>query len=303
MGYDEKMIEYASTKYEISYIDSERFLHKIRLEYQRKPRWMRAFFKAFKPARSLYREKMLKITEEKYGDYFQLNKENDIVLVINGDALTNTSYQELKKYNPSAIFILYIWDDIKGLFKKSHFRFFDSIYAYNVDDCKKYNFKYLPMFTEKFQFPTNDVKKYDVAIIATANNERIETAKSLYEKYKTKLKFYIYFYSPNLQFDFFTHDTPLQYQNYLKVLSESKTIFEMGRNNQEGPTTRFFDSLETKTKIITTNQNIKKYPVYGRNICILDKKMTIPEDFINEAFIDEKKHPIHIDDWMNVLKI
>lgn len=303
MGYDEKIKKYAETKYHVSYIDSETFLRDIRLNYKKMSKLKKAFFKMFKPAREVYREKMLMKTFEKYSTLFKLYKENDIILVINGDGLTKQSYMELKKYNPNAVFILYVWDDVKALFKKSHFIFFDRIYTYNIDDSKRYNFKYLPMFTEKLKFAAIPQKKYDLAIIATANNERIQLAKLLYEKYRTKFKFYIYFYSPNLQFDFFSYNNTLDYQDYLKILGESKVIFEMGRYNQEGPTTRFFDALETKTKIVTTNKKINRYPIYGKNIYILDKKMNIPEDFVKKEFEEENKYPIHIADWMDTLGI
>ena len=299
MGYDDKIIKFAKKYYDISYLDTEIKFYDIRKKYKSISYFKKAIFKLLKKSRSRYREDLLKDTENDIVSYLENNNNNDIILVINGDALTDYSYKIMRKYNPKAQFILYIWDDVEALFKKSHFVFFDSIFAYNLDDCKKYSFEYLPMFTEKLQVANTEIKLYDIAIIASANKKRIKTAKYLYNKYKNKWNFFIYFYSPEKNYDFFTYDKPLDYQSYLRILGESKVIFEMVRNNQKGPTTRFYDALETKTKVITTNKNISKYPIYGDNIYIMNNRKIIPEEFMIKEFHEENKKSLHIYTWFH----
>lgn len=303
MEYEKKIIEYVNVKYQVRYMNSEEYLRDIRKEYNALSIYKRAFYKVFKLIRGKKREDMLNKLSFSYESFFDINKNNDIVLIINGDSMSNDTYKYLKEKNPNAKFILYIWDDVKGLFKNSQFAFFDCIYSYNIDDCSKYGFKYLPIFTEKINIKKNEAKVYDIAIVATANKERVQIAKKLYEKYCKYLNFYIYFYSPELKYDFYTYKEPLTYQNYLNILNKSKIVFEMVRHNQSGPTTRFYDALETNTKVITTNKNIKKYPVYGKNIYVINKRMNILQSFIDSPYENENKHPMHIDNWMEVLEI
>lgn len=302
MGYDKKIIEYANSKYDITYLNSEDYLSKIRLKYQQNLIFVKLLLKIIKPLRTIYREKLLKENEKKLNSYFKAHPNNNLVLIINGDSITDVSYNVLKKYNKDAKFVLYIWDDINCLFKKTHFIFFDKIYSYNIADCKNFNFTYLPMFTDSLLKNNNMLNKYDIAIIATANERRVKIARKIYERYKSEFSFYIYFYSPHLQYDFFSHEVPLDYQEYLNVLYESKAILEMPRHDQKGPTTRFFDSIETKTKVITTNKEIMKYPIYGENIFILDRKMNIPSKFIKEPFVEENKSVMYIDGWFQTLE-
>lgn len=305
MGYEEIIINTLKKNYEVIYIDTESFLSEKRKIYNNNNFLLRASFKKLKVLREKYREKLLSECDNDYlrklagsaSSYLDL----DTVLAINGDGISNNIYEHIKKNNPKAKFILYIWDDFSWLFKQKHLIYFDKIVSYNIEDCKKHNFSYMPVFTQLVD-SKNELKKcYDITIIATANAERVKLAKSLYNKYKDKYKFFIYFYCIQGEYNFFSNAKPLAFEEYITKVKESRAVLEIVRHNQIGPTTRIFDSLAAKTKVITTNNHIKNYPVYSDNILVLDKNYNIPDSFMSADYIDTDFKPLFIDEWLDNL--
>ncbi len=299
MNYDEILLDYFKDLYMVKYIDTEKYLKPTRDKYKKIPILFRAFLKYFTFIRNVIREHLLSSSNIEFWEEIKEIKNYDIVLVINGDGISDSTYKKIILNNPNAKKYLYIWDDLYLLFKKSHIKYFDKVSSYNIDDCKKINGTYQPVFTKEIN-TNNCKKKYDIAIIATATKERIEMAKSIYDKYKDKYKVYIYFYDKNKNFEFFCYEQPLQYSEYQKILAQSIAILDCGRYKQKGPTTRFFDALATKTKIITTNKNIIRYPIFGPNILIMDSNYNIPNKFIQNEYINnETVDTITVDIWFN----
>lgn len=304
MNYDEILLDYLKDLYVIKYVNTEKYLKPNREKYKRIPIIFRLFLKCFKPIRNIMREHLLSLSDFEFWEEVKEIKNYDIILVINGDGISDNIYKKIILNNPDAKKYLYIWDDLYLLFKKSHIKYFDKVSSYNIDDCKKINATYQPVFTKKVEV-NNYEKKYDISIIATATKERIKIAKSIYEKYKDKYRFFIYFYDKNKNFDFFCYEQPLKYSEYQIILAQSIAILDNGRYKQKGPTTRVFDTIETKTKVITTNKNIVKYPVFGTNILIIDNKYNIPNKFIKSEYIDKEiTFTITVDLWLkNVIDL
>ena len=67
------------------------------------------------------------------------------------------------------------------------------------------------------------------------------------------------------------NDQPLTYEKYIAYMRKSKILMDIPQSTQEGPTTRSFDALLTKTKVVTVNPFIKEYPIYSDNILIVDR--------------------------------
>lgn len=299
MGYDEKIVSHLKQlNYEVYYIDSEKYLSEIRRTYKEKNILLKILLKIFPYIKHKYRENMIKTVDNIYIQEIEKVIDYDIVLVINGDGISNEIYNNIRINNKRAIFILYIWDDIKGLFKFSHYKYFDKVFSYNIEDCSRYGFRYLSIFTEHREIEKIENRKYDISIVATANKQRIKMAKRLYNKYKDKYNFYIYFYSPDSKFEFFAHKEPMNFQQYMSILAESKATLEVVRHKQKGPTTRNFDALETGTKIITNNKHITKYDFCDSNIFIINRKCSIPFCFLNEKYNQINYNPVYINKWI-----
>lgn len=297
MGYDEILMDYFKTFYEVKFINTEKYLEQARKRYKKIPIFCRIFLKYLKRVRNIVREVLLSKTDFEFLKEIDEIQNFDTILAINGDGISNKIYKKLSQSCPNAKKYLYIWDDYSLLFRNNYINFFDYISSYNIADCKKFNFKYQPVFTKNNDEIINYKKIYDISIIASANKERIKIAKLLYEKYKEKYNFYIYFYSKNMKFDFFCYDKPLNYGEYQKIMAQSISILDCGRYNQKGPTTRVFDAIVTKTKVITNNKNISQYPVFGPNILIIDNKYEIPENFIRSNYTDQNLTVITVDSW------
>lgn len=230
-----------------------------------------------------------------------------LILTVKGDFVPDRFYEILKDNNKDAEMILYLWDDIGILNKTCYFKYFDRIISYNVDDCKKMGWKYLPIFVQKTKadlIPYSE-RKYDIAMIGTGHIERIRIMRRIYEKYKDRYSFYIYFVKrPEVDIDFYTHEDKLSFDEYMKILSDSRSIVDIPLGAQDGPTTRVFDALLTSTKVLTTNGKVMKYPVYGKNISVLNENNpVIREEFISEEYADEGKTALGISEWFEAIMI
>ena len=58
--------------------------------------------------------------------------------------------------------------------------------------------------------------------------------------------------------------------------------------NQDGLTIRCFESLNSQSKIITTNREISKYPFYNENNILIYTE----DDDINSEFFESKFSPV-----------
>lgn len=234
-----------------------------------------------------------------------LNKKYDIILAINGHYVPDSLYEKLRANNPSAEFILYLWDDAKNLFRRSHFKYFDKFYSYNIKDCKKYKMNYLSMFTQCENVGHLE-NEYDISIIASAHSNRVNFINKIYKKYFSQYKFCVYLYQQPLindECEWF-HDKPLEYKKYIEILRRSRCLLDIQNPIQEGPTTRAFDVIQTGTKLITTNKHITSYPVYGNNILVIDEDEPVIEDeFVFKKYVKEKKEAYPLKDWLKEIGV
>lgn len=303
MGYEKDLIKVLSLKYEVTYFDSECMGEKARNIFQT-TKFRRAARKVIKNLEERDRNKSVeKSCDNLVRDYKILSQRYDIVFVINGHYISNTVYDYLKKNNPNARFILYLWDDAKNLFRRNYFDYFNEKYSYNLSDCAQYGMEYLPMFvrTKKVEHLKS---KYDIAFIASAHTDRVSIAKKIYDLYHNNLSLFIYLYQKPVQEKFFCYDKPLTYEQYITVLRESRCVLDVPHVKQEGPTTRAFDVLQTNTKLITTNSSITEYPVFSDNIEIIDRKNPVLDiDFIQKQYQESGRKALTIIEWLEYIKI
>ncbi|MCI8749480.1 MAG: hypothetical protein HFH67_16750 [Lachnospiraceae bacterium] len=222
-----------------------------------------------------------------------------IILCINGAYIPDLFYRYLREQNPKARFIYYSWDDIHNLFKQNHIRYFNERYMYNIQECKKYHATYLPMFVQDVTVHNEQSKEYDVALIASVHSDRKKIAEEIYKKYSSRYRIFIYLYEPGKADKDFCHTTPLTHEEYMNILRKSKAILDIPHIRQSGPTTRFFDALLTKTKVITTNADIVKYPIYSENIYITSRKhIIIDANFIVTSYKEIDYTPLLVSEWI-----
>lgn len=300
MGYEKSLQNQLKKKYEVTWLNCDQYDKEILKEYKKcsKFRWMlRKTSWAIKEhdqerAETKYLMQTLeKVNTEK--DYYS------IVFCINGSFLSNGFYQVIKERNPRARFIYYAWDDVKNLIKQSHIKFFDEKFAYNISECKKYDFSYCPMFVQNEIVGHNPEDLYDILFIGSAHSDRQKIADELYSKYGKKYRLFIYLYDPTHTNGQFCHDQPLTYEKYIEYMRKSKALIDVPQSTQEGPTTRSFDALLTKTKVITVNPYINAYPIYSDNILIVDRNNIVIDDaFIEKPYVETGYQALTIPKWL-----
>ena len=305
MDYEKSLKENLNRKYEVCWLDSDEFDREILDKFYKcnKIRWgiRHLFRKCFnydlEKAEAFFLENELgKICLEK--NYFS------VVFCINGPYLSDEFYKKVRMLNPNARYIYYAWDDVSNLIKKNHIRYFDEVYSYNIIECKKNKWNYLPVFVQESGVGHSKEDKYDIVFIGSLNDDRRKIADDLYERYSSIYRLFIYLYDKKNVGGRFCHNSPLTNKQYISIMRESKAILDMPQICQKGPTTRSFDALLTETKVITVNKYMKYYPVYSDNMIIVDRdNIDIPYEFINKKYNITNYKALNVAEWLKKIQL
>lgn len=231
-------------------------------------------------------------------------KEADFLIVIGWGLLQKKTLEKISTQININRKILYLWDDVSKLKNlKEYADYFDNIYSFDKEDCKKYNYKYLPTFYSKGLENKKIIKiKYLMSFIGQYNENRNKILKDLQKIVEKKNKqIYISQYMNWLFFilkkikkeKIFLKDIvffKISRKKYNNILSKSYIILDLISNNQSGVTQRALDAIILEKKIITNNENIKNYSFYNENnIFIIPKDIRSLEEkiekFINKEYI------------------
>ena len=199
-----------------------------------------------------------------------------------------------------------MWDAIKN--KPSALKLCniaDKVFSFDYNDCKKYNFSFLPLFyLSKYSMTSNwnDDTKYDISFIGTVHSDRYDFVQKIIGQVESKiLNFFIFFYSPSkilykIQKYFYKHFrnikdedisfTSLSSDNIIDIIKKSKIIIDIERPGQNGLTMRTIEILGANRKLITSNDNIKFYDIYHpNNVLIVNRKNPLVDlKFINSKY-------------------
>lgn len=305
MDYEKSLKENLNRKYEVCWLDSDEFDREILDKFYKcnKIRWgiRHLFRKCFnydlEKAEAFFLENELgKICLEK--NYFS------VVFCINGPYLSDEFYKKVRMLNPNARYIYYAWDDVSNLIKKNHIRYFDEVYSYNIIECKKNKWNYLPVFVQESGVGHSKEDKYDIVFIGSLNDDRRKIADDLYEKYSSSYRLFIYLYDKENIGGRFCHNSPLTNKQYISIMREAKAILDVPQICQKGPTTRAFDALLTETKVITVNKYMQYYPVYSDNMIIVDRdNIEIPYEFINKKYNITNYKALDVAEWLKKIQL
>lgn len=198
----------------------------------------------------------------------------DIILTLKGDFISSESIKDFKKYTGKSIAFfndnVHRYPNIANVIP-----FFDEVYSFEKEDCKKYYLKFKTNFIYKQESTKNSAFEYQLFNISS-NDKRtgtiIEIAKQLEEKgvvskiiildKKNKIR-------ANNSVNIIKKSMDLKEVN--QYIKNSKILLDIHRNKQNGLSFRVFESLGLSKKLITTNQDIKSYDFYNpNNILIID---------------------------------
>ncbi|MGL4954967.1 MAG: hypothetical protein ACRC4Y_05770, partial [Cetobacterium sp.] len=160
---------------------------------------------------------------------------------------------------------------------------------------------YRPFFYS--QERDESLKKYDLSFIGTLHSDRRELLQLIISRMRLiDISFYCKIFVEKQRYlkkmlwlknekkMYITQGIP--YTEVINIFSNSKAILEIQHPRQKTITTRSIEALGTKTKVITTVQNIKNHDFYNEdNYYIISRdNLNISKEWLNKPYknIDEK---------------
>lgn len=229
----------------------------------------------------------------------------DYILICRGEAFTPLTIQHLRKEFPSAKVLLYFWDILRCADVRFNIPHADRAMSFDPQDAEENNgLEFRPTFFVKEYKDVNKLPsgKNDVCFIGTLHSNRHKIIKRIEKSFTDQgFRFYKYLYVPSpLVYikDFITkfpyislsevHFTPISVPDTVKVLNETKAIFDINYTAQKSLSTRAYEAMAARRKYITTNPEVQKYEFYNpNNIAVVDlNDIKLSKDFIEKPFED-----------------
>lgn len=178
--------------------------------------------------------------------------------------------------------------------------YFDKIYSFDKDDCKKYHFQYLEQFLpftfcdiqkirQNFVQKTSSLVCFFVGEYWDNREKIINRLTPILTKNNCKTDFYLVHYSNNLANSISPHknyqETPLTYEENIQKSINADIILEINHLGQSGVSLRTIEAILLNKKLITTNKSIVEYEFYNPDqIFILDDNYNQLETFLTSEF-------------------
>lgn len=216
----------------------------------------------------------------------------DFIFVIKGEKLKHKFLMDLKKINPKARFVLYMWDDVERV---SNFfenkEMYDEIYSFDKKDAKQHGFKFLPLFfCDQFRDSSNIEKSIDVYFSGCEHSGRRQLLEKIIPVLRqNNMSYYFHLYTgiwkvlrrKIKQMNFKKEPNYIKYHTLsLKENSEftlnSRVLIDIQHPTQTGLTMRTIEALAAKSKLVTTNRDVEKYDFYNpNNILIINRENSV----------------------------
>lgn len=205
--------------------------------------------------------------------------------------------KKIKRTKKENKVIVYFWnyidDNNKYILNDKNI---DEFWTFDKNDAQKYNMKYNPQFYTKNVKIQDEQNKYDVLFLGrpkTRKKDIVELEKKLEEE--------------GIQTNFKIIENEkdyVSYDEYLKMIAESKCILDYNQEGQVGLSLRPMEALFLERKLITNNTDIKNYDFYNHdNIFILgEDNINEIKEFINKPYkkIDQDIIDYYdFDQWLN----
>ncbi|MGI3172018.1 hypothetical protein [Aeromonas veronii] len=208
------------------------------------------------------------------------------VIIIKGTCIHPDFIDAIKKINPCLRVICYSWDSISNIktFPLLAVKA-DAAYTFDIADCKKYGYGYLPLFySDKRSHSHAVAKKYKYSFIGSYHCDRVavlqrifshEHDASLYVKifFQSKLQFaFYYLLDPALRTapkEWLTFK-PLARTTVTDVAEHSEYVIDIHNANQTGLTMRTWETLGDGHQLVTTNAAVL-YHADMREVVVIDR--------------------------------
>ncbi len=230
-----------------------------------------------------------------YSDWINAHGQDsyDYILIQSGESISEKIISLLKIKYKSARLIFYTYDSIsnkKGQLKKLHL--FDACFTFDQIEAKKYGLAYRPLFfSQGFENDSNSTIKFDISFVGTVHSDRYEIISKINQQLPNGMRSFWHMYlqakwlywirkilglglagSSMNEFKF----SSINKSEVQDIFFSSKVVLDIEHPKQNGLTMRTFESLGSRKKLITTNQNILVTDFYNPdNILVIDRKNPI----------------------------
>lgn len=190
--------------------------------------------------------------------------------------------------------------------------FFDKVYSFDFEDCRKYNFLYMNQF---LPFSVEEMKAYRKSIDNFSNVDKscyfigeywhnraqlINILAPIFHKNGYQTDFNLIHYDNNIKIHidepirYYKNGQKISYLENIEIVKHSDIILEIGQLGQAGITLRALEAILFNKKLITTNNFIKNYDFYSpEQIFILD--LDNKNFHLLEHFFKSKFTPVNLD--------
>jgi len=217
----------------------------------------------------------------------------DFLFVIRGQFVPEFFLVAFRKQHPDCIFIYYNWDSFKNAPNtRNMLHLYDRKFTFDPQDARKYGMHFRPLYYPEDYVrigPKGEVR-YDLLFIGAAHSDRYLVGfgleKTLESNGRTAYCHYLvgrrdkwlYYFKKLFDKNFEHVDLSklrlksLSLNDILTLYEESNVVLDIHHPDQKGLTMRTFEAVGAKRKLITTNEEIRKFPFCTpNNVYILDR--------------------------------
>lgn len=237
------------------------------------------------------------------------NEKFDYLYVNRGEVITSEFLEKFIELQPQCKRIFYTWDSFANhSHPTSILKYFHKRLTFDYNDAVKYNIGFRPLyFLKKYrQVRSNHSTKqmYDLLFLGTAHSDRYIISNKIAEwctlNGLTAFCYYymhgkaVYFYQKMFDKSFKEFDykklsfKSLSTDEIVDLYKKSSVVLDINHPGQKGLTMRTFESIGAGKKLITTNEEIKKYPFYNpQNIYVIDRdNIQLDVEFFKTPYVD-----------------
>lgn len=272
--------------------------------------------------------RFLAIKTNKYYDNIireSLKVKYDYILIVRGEAVSRRRLSMLRKAQPGAECILYLWDSMHyNPNAKNILHLFDKIFSFDrVDSDQNERINFLPLFFgEEFErsASSNFPADYDACFVGTVHTDRYKVLEKILDDFERKgLSIFVYAYYPSktlyhirslfdagfrrfgrkhLKF------SGLTLKQVVDKIAESRAVIDINRPGQVGLTMRAIETVGAQRKLITTNVDISNYDIFSEEgVLVLDRNNPeVSREFLLESckpFAEVVRERYSVSSWVN----
>lgn len=215
---------------------------------------------------------------------FEQNKKYCVIFTDISAGRTGTEYLKKLNNNKNIKMIIILVNTMASREKilKKRLEYFDTIFSFDKEDAKKYNFIYHPTNYSKIYKRDNSEIKTDVFFVGMSKG-RQEILENIYKKLTDlgiKANFYISGVKNKKKLGIH-YNKWLSYDKVLENIAETNCIIEVVEKKQTGITLRAMEAISFNKRLLTNNKTIKELPFYKTGyIQIFDNITDINIEFI-----------------------